>query len=174
MTMTPMPDRSCGECPLHSRRQFMRDAALSVAAALAAAGVMPRLALAMPRAISSLSDHGAEVRYPIPAADGVSIDAEREVIIARAGGRVFAFALACPHQRTALRWQASGNRFRCPKHKSVFNPDGTLVEGRAKRPMDRFALRRDGDAIVVDVSTLHRFDKAQAAWEAAVVVVTEK
>lgn len=169
-----MPVRSCDDCPLHSRRDFMRDAAYSVAVTLAAIGFAPRLALGMPRALASLSRDGVDVRYPIPAADGVSIDADAEVIIARAAGRIFAFALACPHQRTALRWQAANNQFRCPKHKSLFRADGTLVEGRAKRPMDRFAVRRDGDAIVVDVSALHRFDQSRAAWEAAVVVVAEK
>ena len=49
--------------------------------------------------------------------------------------------------------------------------DGTFIEGRATRDMDRLAIRRDGATIVVDVDTLYQQDEKQAAWDAAVVTV---
>lgn len=166
-----MSERTCEDCPLHSRRAFLHDASLAVGVALAAIGMAPRGALAMRYVAAALSPDGTALRYPIPAADGVSIDSENEVIVVRTSGQVFAFSLACPHQRTALRWEQANTRFRCPKHKSVFRPDGTFVEGKAKRPMDRFAVSREGDFLVVDVRSLHRFDQAPDAWIAAVVRV---
>lgn len=159
----------CDECPLHSRRDFLRDAAAGVAAALGLTGLAASPILAQVEPIAALAAAGTERRYAIPATDAVQVDAENDVILARAAGHVYAFALACPHQRTALRWEAANNRFRCPKHKSTFRPDGTFIEGKATRPMDRHAIRRDGDAAVVNLDVVHRFDKAPAEWEAAVV-----
>ena len=169
-----MTDASCNDCPLHTRRDFMRDAGQAVALTLAASSLFPRSALAAPRFIAALAANGREVRYGLPAVDCVSIDADNEVILARTANRVFAFSLACPHQRTALRWEDANDRFRCPKHKSIFRPDGALVEGKATRPMDRFAIRRDGDAVFVATGAVLRFDRDRAEWEAAVVEVSEK
>jgi nitrite reductase/ring-hydroxylating ferredoxin subunit len=115
------------------------------------------------------ADRKDEKRYPLPAADGVSIDKDNDVIIARASGRVYAFALSCPHQHTALRWNADDKQFQCPKHKSRYREDGTFIEGRSTRDMDRLGIRRDGSAIVVDVDTLYQQDENQGAWNAAFV-----
>jgi Rieske Fe-S protein len=82
---------------------------------------------------------------------------------------VYAFALSCPHQHTALRWDDSAHEFRCPKHKSRYRPDGTFIEGRATRDMDRLAIRRDGAALVVDVDRLYQQDEHQAEWGTAFV-----
>lgn len=167
-----MSGRTCDDCPLQSRRAFLHDASVAVGVALAAIGLAPRGALAMRYvAAAARSPDGTGLRYPIPAAEGVSIDSENEVIVVRTSGQVFAFSLACPHQRTALRWEPANMRFRCPKHKSVFRADGTFVEGKARRPMDRFAVSREDDFLIVDVRSLHRFDRAPDAWAAAVVRV---
>ena len=86
-------------------------------------------------------------------------------------GSVYAFSLACPHQNTALRWLGRDARFQCPKHKSKYRPDGTFIEGRATRGMDRFPLRREGDGVVVDLARLLKQTDDAAAWAAAVVRV---
>lgn len=169
-----MDDRRCDGCALHSRRDFMRDAVRAVALSIGATILLPDVAGGAPRMIGALAARGTERRYAIPEEGAVSIDAEAEVIVARAGGAVYAFSLACPHQRTALRWEEGSARFRCPKHKSTFRPDGTFIEGRAKRPMDRFAVRREDQILVVDVDRLLRFDRDADAWASAVVRLTEK
>lgn len=176
-------DQDCGGCPLLAeptpaameRREFFRVAGLALAS-LSLLGVTAPDASAMAVArMSSMrpqaGDDKSEKRYPIPTTDGVSIDKDNDVIIARAAGRVYAFALSCPHQNTALRWDDSDHEFHCPKHKSRYKADGTFIEGRATRDMDRLAIRRDGAAIVVDVDTLDQQDEKQAAWNAAVVTV---
>ena len=103
------------------------------------------------------------------AADGVQIDKDQDVIIARAGGKVFAFNLACPHQNTAIRWDAGKTRFQCPKHKSIYTPEGVFVEGRATRGLDRFAVRKDGNSIVVNLDSLYEQDKDSDKWSKAFV-----
>jgi len=112
-----------------------------------------------------------EHAYPIPAGDGATIDKENQIILVRFTEKVYAFNLSCPHQNTALHWLAEEGRFQCPKHKSRYQPDGVFISGRATRNMDRFAVRRDGDTIVVDVDKMFRSDRNAAEWEAAVVMV---
>ena len=166
-------ESSCECCPLGEmveRRAFLRNAAATVAGVLAALGASATQARALPiRAVSALSAIGDERVYPIPIDDGAIIDKKESIIIARWQGMAYAFSLACPHQNTVLRWEQAEGRFQCPKHHSKYRPDGSFIEGRATRGMDRFAIRLNGTNIVVDIDTLYRQDKEGAEWKAAFV-----
>lgn len=141
---------------------FLRRAAL----ALAALGLDTRQVAALPP-----GPRADERRYPIPVVDMVSIDRESSIIIARSANRIFAFSLACPHQNTALRWNAAEAEFRCPRHRSRYGTDGSFIEGRATRAMDRHAIRREGDVVVVDPDVVFEQDRHPTAWAAAVVLL---
>ena len=161
-------DEACGSCALNStRREFLREATVAVAAIVAALG-MPASARAL-GILSPAWKNGKTVAYPLPGVDGVTIDKDHEIILVRNKGAVYAFALSCPHQRTALKWKDGDGRFQCPKHKSKYQPDGTFISGRATRGMDRYAVKRKGAEIVVDVTKLFREDKQKSEWTAAVV-----
>ncbi len=167
---------SCTGCPLDPERRELIRAAVATVASLGLLGILPRHAAAAPlRVINALAsapyDRGDEKRYPIPTADGVSIDKDNSVIIARSGAKVYAFSLACPHQNTALRWNADDRQFQCPKHKSRYRDDGEFIEGRATRDMDRLAVRRDGAMLVVEIDTLIQQDEHPKEWAAAFVPV---
>ena len=172
----------CGGCSLHhafsapaamERRHFFRAAGLALAS-LGVLGLDARSAAAMPvRALSALASGGSALRndkrYPVPAEDGVAIDRDNSVIIARANGKIYAFSLGCPHQNTALRWDPDDHQFMCPKHKSHYRDDGTFINGRATRDMDRLPIRRDGAELVVDVDTVYQQDDNPSEWGAAFV-----
>ncbi|MEP6990155.1 MAG: Rieske (2Fe-2S) protein [bacterium] len=178
-------DGECGGCSLHDalnapaaieRREFLRAGALALASlGLLGLGSRSAAAESMPvvgdaRALAARAgDRHEEKRYPMPTVDGVAIDKDNNVIIARAAGKVYAFSLGCPHQNTALRWNADDKEFTCPKHKSHYKPDGTFIDGRATRDMDRLAIRKDGQAVVVDVDTLYQQDLNTAQWTAAFI-----
>ena len=165
-------EHDCEGCPLTGRRAFLRDALATVAAVAAALAIPGARADALPLAFTrATASRGATHTYPIPAADGVQIDKENEVILARWQGAVFAFALSCPHQNTPLRWQAAQSRFACPKHKSIYQPDGKYVSGRATRSMDRFAISRSGGNVVVDLETLYQEDDNPKEWAGALVKI---
>lgn len=158
----------CNDCPI-ARRDFLRAGAALAAVAVATAA-MPGLAAALPvRFASALGRSGKDVRYAVPTADGATIDKENDVIIARAGGSMFALDLTCPHQNTAIRWSARENQFECPKHHSKYTPAGIFIEGRATRSLDRFPIKLDGNQIIVDVDTTYRQDHDREQWEAAFV-----
>jgi hypothetical protein len=74
-----------------SRREFFQTVGC-FAGALAALGI-PSDVLAAPITIIDSDQEGAEKTYPIPAADGVSIDRAAQVILVRSNGHLFAFAL---------------------------------------------------------------------------------
>jgi nitrite reductase/ring-hydroxylating ferredoxin subunit len=157
------------DCGASGRRAFLGEALSVVAAAVMALGGSSTDARAFPVAFLSGRGKGDERRYPVPVADGATIDRETQVIIVRFANRAYAFLLSCPHQNTALRWLAADGRFQCPRHESKYKPDGVFISGRATRNMDRFAVRKDGDTLVVDLSKWYQSDAQKADWEAASV-----
>ncbi len=166
-------DPECDSCPL-TRRDLLNRIAAGVAMALLAEGIAPRVVAALTgqvRAAPPGRKLGVGVTaYPVPAQDGVQFDKDQEVILVRSEGHVYAFALSCPHQNTALRWVDEG-RFQCPKHKSKYLPDGTYMSGRATRNMDRYAIKHADAEVQVDLAVLYHSDKQPAEWAAAVVVL---
>lgn len=165
-----MSTNNCADdCPI-ARRVFLKDVSL-FAAALVASGLVPRAAAGAPSPIRALARTLNDVRYPIPAKDGVRFDDDNEVILVRDAGHIYAFALSCPHQSTALKADPSGVGFRCTKHESRYKPNGEFISGRATRNMDRLAIRRDGGFVVVDVAKYYESDSEPTQWAAAVITV---
>jgi Rieske Fe-S protein len=164
---------SCDTCPLGAvmeRRAFLREAAVAAAGVFAALGIVASEARALPvRSVAALSARGDERTYPIPTADGATIDKEESLIVVRWQNAAYVFSLACPHQNTALKWEQRDAQFQCPKHHSKYRPDGSFIEGRATRGMDRFGVRRDGEKVVVDLDKLYQQDSDPAEWKAAVI-----
>lgn len=154
------------------RRAFLQRAALSAIAAVVASGLTPSLAVA--EHVASLTPRraaGAERTYDIPARDGVYVDAPSELAIARVGGTLFAFSLACPHRGATLQWRAGESRFYCPKHKARFQSDGAHASGRATSDLDRYALRRVGNQVQVMLDRALTAKADRTAWDAAVLTL---
>ncbi len=169
----PRPDEACEttaeSCGLHDRRDFVRQALMAVGALIALGATPDRLA-AMERRYATGRRDGAELRFPLPTADGATVDRSNNLIVARFNGAAIAFVLECPHRGENVRWQADNNRFFCPKHESTFQPDGTRIQGKAERGLDRYAIRREGDELVVDTEQKIRSTNAEA-WAAAQVTL---
>ena len=153
------------------RRAFLRDGLMAVAALTAIAGVAaPLQALAREYATGRAGSTGT-VSYGIPAADGATIDKANKLILVRYQGMVHAFSLECPHKGTMLQWQPEQSRFFCPKHKSTFKAEGTRIQGKAPRSLDRYAVRLEVGKVVVDTATVIDAKANTAAWSAAGVRV---
>jgi nitrite reductase/ring-hydroxylating ferredoxin subunit len=156
----------CGGCP--TRRQFVG----CVSASLTGAFVLPVIADALdllPVVEAAGAQSGSEHAYPIPVQDSVTIDKKAQIILVRYQQKVIAFNLACPHENTALKWRESDKRFQCPKHDSKYTPEGVFKDGRATRNMDRLAIRRQGDQVLVGTDRLYQSDKQAKEWADAVV-----
>jgi nitrite reductase/ring-hydroxylating ferredoxin subunit len=154
------------------RREFLRQVTAILAGVAGSLRIGPASLAGLPIAFATGRPTSSdEAAYPIPAEDGATIDKPREVILVRYEKAVYAFGLSCPHQKTPLRWKPDANQFQCPKHKSRFQPDGTFIDGRATRNMDRYAVRRDGDEVRVSLDKLYREDENREEWLAAVVTL---
>jgi len=165
---------ACDGCSLVARRTFLRDAATMAASALVGLGAAPGMAAAAPiELVNALGGRREEKMYSIPDADGSQVDKANDLIITRWAGKVYAFSLACPHQNTTLKWSDKDKGFECPKHHSRFTADGTYIKdsGRATRGMDRLAIRKDGNYVVVNLDKSFQEDENNAAWKAAFATV---
>jgi Rieske Fe-S protein len=163
-------DGGCGDAPpaatARERRTFLRRLVGCAAGALTF-GCLTGLDVVTIE--SSTAAQGTERRYPLPDADGVTIDQSASVMLVRYQGKVLALALACPHQRAAVKWLPTERRFQCSKHDSKYQPNGTYTSGRATRNIDRFPIHRDGQSVVIDVSKIYKSDQDAAGWTLAVV-----
>jgi Rieske Fe-S protein len=167
--MTRAFDDPCSDCP--SRRQFLDRVSGSLLAGVVTsiAGVGESLGELAVVEAAGLAVGQSEHAYPIPDRDGATIDKKVQVIVVRWQQSVYAFNLSCPHENTALKWREADRRFQCPKHESKYTPDGTFTSGRATRNMDRLAVRREGNQVIVNVDRLFKSDQQPEAWKGAVV-----
>src|SRR5580704_2754033 len=115
-----------------SRRTFLAETTACAAVTLAL-GFPARAILALPTSVTEGTGEGSERSYPVPAADAVQIDRDRQVILVRFQSHLFAFSLACPHEHAAVKWVEKDRRFQCTKHDSRYQPDGVHTAGRATR-----------------------------------------
>ena len=163
----------CEACTgARTRRQAITEMSTALLAAMAGVALDAETVTAVPVVEGAAAEAGpGELAYPMPATDGVTIDRKQQVIIVRLQQKVFDFNLACPHENTALRWRKRAERFQCPRHESQYRLDGTFIRGRATRNMDRFAVRRAGDTLIVDVNRLFHSDEQAGEWSAAAVSV---
>lgn len=157
------------------RRAFLTDASRAAVLILAALGAAPRLLDASPGTalgeIMPVAVRARTVIYPVPDADGAVVDVGNRVLLIRAAGRAYAFSLECPHRGAVLQWRSGQGQVVCPKHKAQFSAAGVYESGRRTRSLDRFALRREGATLVVDLATLVQSDTDPAGWTNAAVVL---
>ena len=161
----------CHTCVGGSRRTFLTRVSGAIAVAALCDDWARTLGTSAVLEASGAPSGPSTMSYPLPAKDGVTIDGKEQVILVRWQQKVFAFPLSCPHENTALKWRQGDLRFQCPKHESKYKPDGTFMSGRATRNMDRFAVTRDGNAVVVDLEKWYESDKQPTEWAAASIQV---
>lgn len=154
-----------------SRRMFLSQISGAALAALAGSTVFAADAMYPVTEITGVEIAPSVKSFPIPAADGVSIDKGSGVILVRYQGKVIAFNLACPHENTALRWKPANGKFECPKHNSRYTPEGKFIDGRATRNMDRLPVKRDGNDVTVDLSDMIKSDQKPTEWAAAAITL---
>ena len=168
-----MTDISCaGRCPI-DRARFLRTTAITALAGIAGTPLLADTAFAQSvGSIAPTQTHGKLLTYALPAKEGALIDADNGVIVARVRNTVYALSIICPHRATtSLEWIPDTKEFHCPKHDAHFQSDGELIDGRPDRAMDRYAVRRAGQSIVVDTAAVFQQDTAHDAWSRAVVTV---
>ena len=62
---------------------------------------------------------------------------------------VVAYSPSCTHLGCAYHWDDQQGVFVCPCHTSLFSMDGKVMSGPAPRPLDRYAIKMDGNKLMV-------------------------
>ncbi len=74
---------------------------------------------------------------------------EKAFVFKAKNGELNALSAKCTHVGCTVAWEAAPQEFACPCHKSRFNTRGAVLNGPAKAPLPRYAVRAQGkDAIV--------------------------
>jgi len=70
-------------------------------------------------------------------------------VFRRDDGSVNVLSGICPHMNYTILWQQELGTFRCPGHKSAFDPNGKVLEGPSPRPMDALEHKIEGGMLIV-------------------------
>lgn len=68
------------------------------------------------------------------------------------GSGIIAMNSMCTHQGCSVEWSADDQLLKCPCHGSQFNPDGTVAQGPAAAPLERYEAKIENDLILVKAS----------------------
>jgi cytochrome b6-f complex iron-sulfur subunit len=92
--------------------------------------------------------------------DFAAPDGQRVVITRQSFGKgvddFIALSSVCPHLGCRVHWEPHNQRFFCPCHNGVFDPQGNPQEGppaAANQKLPRFALRIENDLLYIEVTT---------------------
>lgn len=94
---------------------------------------------------------GKSLRYRTPA--GATVNVTRRGAGAAATDFI-ALSSTCPHLGCQVHWQADQNRYFCPCHNGVFDPDGKGIggpPGDAGQSLMPFSLRVDSGLLYIEV-----------------------
>jgi cytochrome b6-f complex iron-sulfur subunit len=77
---------------------------------------------------------------------------------------VYALSTTCTHLGCTPNWLESEKKFKCPCHGSGFRISGVNFEGPAPRPLERYAIRKTDEGIII-VDKSRKFQKELGQWE---------
>jgi menaquinol-cytochrome c reductase iron-sulfur subunit len=83
--------------------------------------------------------------------DGWKVTSEKSTawVVKTADNKVTAFGPQCTHLGCAYHWEDGKNEFLCPCHTSLFGVDGRVISGPARRPLDRYDTKVQGNKLLV-------------------------
>jgi menaquinol-cytochrome c reductase iron-sulfur subunit len=92
-----------------------------------------------------------EVVFRRNRADGWKVTSEKSTawVVKTSDREVVAFAPQCTHLGCAYHWDESAKNFLCPCHTSTFDLQGNVLSGPAPRPLDRYAVKLDGNKVLI-------------------------
>jgi menaquinol-cytochrome c reductase iron-sulfur subunit len=83
--------------------------------------------------------------------DGWKVISEKTTawVVKKSDSDVVAFGAQCTHLGCAYHWDENHKYFLCPCHTSAFSVDGKVLTGPAPRPLDRYAVKRNGSKLML-------------------------
>ena len=77
---------------------------------------------------------------------------------------IYALSTTCTHLGCTPNWLEGEKKFKCPCHGSGFKISGVNFEGPAPRPLERYAIRKTDDGMII-VDKSRKFQKELGQWD---------
>lgn len=130
------------------RRQFIQLGFLTVGAAWLGTWLQTRL---FPSA--NASQEATPVSFPLsdlPVGGAKAITyGGVPVMVVRTPESLRAFSLLCTHLGCIVEWQSNKKEFYCPCHDGRYDEFGDVLAGPPPIPLEQFAVRIEGDQVIV-------------------------
>ena len=97
---------------------------------------------------------GSAISYVTPTGEPVSV---ARIGPGNTAADFVALSTTCPHLGCRVHWEGPNDRFFCPCHNGVFDPQGKAVAGPPAdegRDLQRYPLRADGPLLFIRVPTV--------------------
>ncbi|MCB0220857.1 MAG: Rieske 2Fe-2S domain-containing protein [Chrysiogenetes bacterium] len=132
------------------RRDFLETSAIWTAAAAVFAGMLGLLRMPKPNVHYEPSSK-VRIGYPDEFPTGTTrVIAKHNIKVVRDEDGIHAMSLICTHLGCVC--QSAGDGFKCPCHGSVFDANGSVVQGPAPRALPWLEIgRADDGALIVDL-----------------------
>ncbi len=133
------------------RRAFLKWAFGVLGGAAGASVLYPLARTILPSAAASDTSHLVLNRKDLPpgAVKSVVFRDTPAIVIHHEAKGLLAFSRVCTHLGCLVELDASRSRFVCPCHAGSFDLDGNVISGPPPRPLQRLALRVDGENIII-------------------------
>lgn len=74
---------------------------------------------------------------------------EANIIIFNTGDGFLALSSVCTHQGCAVSYSHSNGNLPCPCHGSIFSTTGSVLEGPADSPLEKYDVSQEGDILTI-------------------------
>lgn len=74
---------------------------------------------------------------------------EKQVIVINTGEGFIALSSVCTHQGCEVSYNHGNSNLPCPCHGSVFSTTGSVLEGPASTPLEKFEVAQEGDILTI-------------------------
>ncbi len=91
----------------------------------------------------------AKSEVPINATKDVMIGPTPVIIINTRDKGFLAFSKVCTHLGCLVKYDKERQLFICPCHAGIFDLEGNVVSGPPPKPLQKFAVRVEGDNLVI-------------------------
>jgi nitrite reductase/ring-hydroxylating ferredoxin subunit len=102
---------------------------------------------------------GASRLYRAPSGESINIVRQAERGDA---GDFIALSSTCPHLGCQVHWEPQNDRYFCPCHNGIFDPEGTATggpPGDAGQSLGRYPLRVEGGLLFIEVPATRLIDE---------------
>jgi menaquinol-cytochrome c reductase iron-sulfur subunit len=92
-----------------------------------------------------------EVSFQESRLDGWKVLTEKKTawVVKETNNNIVAFGPQCTHLACAYHWQMDAGKFVCPCHGSAFALDGSVLNGPAARPLDRYLTKIENNRLQI-------------------------